>query len=861
MQWQRRTIAETLAELRVSPESGLTHAEATLRLRQDGMNRLRAARRSGVLRMFLGQFRDFMVIVLLIAAVISFLISFWEPNGDFVDPVIILGIVILNAVIGTVQEYKAEKAIESLQKMAAPTSQVRRDGTLRTIPSEQVVRGDIVFLREGDRVPADGRIIESAGLRVEESALTGESFPVEKDARLLFSERDPVGERRNMVFAGTNVASGHGWVAVTETGMRTEMGQIAQMLTESDAPQTPLQIRLAKIGRILGIGALVICASIFVMGLIQRSNPLDVFLIAVSLAVAAIPEGLPAIVTIVLALGVRRMAAQRAIIRRLPAVETLGCATVICSDKTGTLTQNRMTVTALCDAFGSVAPDSDTGRRLMQMAALCSNAEPGNGDPTEQALLRAVQPSGAVTAWRQQYARVAELPFDSDRKRMTTVHRNGAVYWRITKGAPEILLGLCTQCRADGAVLPMTESVRERICTQIRALSEQALRVIAFADGESGDARPTESGLCFVGMMGMMDPPRPEAAESVRRCRHAGIRPVMITGDHAATAAAIGRQLGICHAGDRVLTGPQLDTMPDDALANAAATCTVYARVSPAHKVRIVRALQSRGAVVAMTGDGVNDAPALKAADIGCAMGQSGTDVAKDAADMILTDDRFTTIVDAVAAGRGIYANIQKAVHFLLSCNIGEIMTVFVSFLLRLPSPLLAIQLLWVNLVTDSLPALALGVEPTERDVMERKPIHRNQSLFAGLTHRILLEGLLIGSISLLAYVCGRSFFDANPADPVIGRTMAFAVLSLSQLIHAFNVRSTHSLFQIGIASNRKMIGAFVVGLLMQVGVIAVPALAAVFKTAMLSPLQWGMVAVLSFVPLGAVEVEKMLCS
>lgn len=861
MQWQRRTIAETLAELHVSPDSGLTDAEAALRLRQDGANRLRAAKRPSVLAMFLGQFRDFMVIILLIAAGISFLVSFWEPDGDLVDPIIILGIVVLNAIIGTVQECKAEKAIESLQKMAAPTSHVRRSGALRTIPSEQVVRGDIVFLREGDRVPADGRLIESVGLRTEESALTGESFPVEKDAQQLFSEREPVAERRNMVFSGTSVAAGHGWAVVTETGMRTEMGQIAQMLTEGDAPQTPLQVRLAKIGRILGIGALVICASIFAMGLIQHSDPLNMFLIAVSLAVAAIPEGLPAIVTIVLALGVRRMAAQRAIIRRLPAVETLGCATVICSDKTGTLTQNRMTVTTMCDAFGTVEPDSPAGQRLMQMAALCSNATPGDGDPTEQALLRAVQPSGAVAEWRQQYPRAGELPFDSDRKRMTTVHRSGAQYWRITKGAPEILLALCTQCRAGGAILPMTEDVRERICTQIRTLSEQALRVIAFADGEGPSAEPTEAGLCFAGMMGMMDPPRPEAADSVRRCRRAGIRPVMITGDHAATAAAIGRQLGICRAEDRVLTGAQLDTMSDDALAAAAADCPVYARVSPAHKVRIVRALQSRGAVVAMTGDGVNDAPALKAADIGCAMGESGTDVAKDAADMILTDDRFTTIVDAVAAGRGIYANIQKAVHFLLSCNIGEIMTVFVSFLLHLPSPLLAIQLLWVNLVTDSLPALALGVEPMERDVMQRKPIHRSQSLFAGLTHRILLEGLLIGSISLLAYICGRSFFDANPAVPVVGRTMAFAVLSLSQLVHAFNVRSPHSLFQVGIASNRKMIGAFLVGLLMQVSVITIPALAAIFKTAALSPLQWGIVALLSFVPLGAVELEKMLCA
>lgn len=859
MQWQRRTIAETLAELHVSPDSGLTDAEASLRLRQDGANRLRAAKRPGILAMFLGQFRDFMVIILLIAAGISFLVSFWEPDGDLVDPIIILGIVVLNAVIGTVQESKAEKAIESLQKMAAPTSRVRRGGVLRTIPSEQVVRGDMVFLREGDRVPADGRLIESIGLRTEESALTGESFPVEKDARLLFSEQEPVAERRNMVFAGTNIAAGHGWVVITETGMHTQMGQIAQMLTEGDPPQTPLQQRLAKIGRVLGIGALAICAAIFVMGLIQRSDPLNMFLIAVSLAVAAIPEGLPAIVTIVLALGVRRMASQQAIIRRLPAVETLGCATVICSDKTGTLTQNRMAVTTLSDAFGRIYPDSANGRRLLQMAALCNNATDTDGDPTEKALMRAAEQHGITTEWRRQYPRMAELPFDSDRKRMTTVHRCEQGFWIVIKGAPEILLGLCTHCRTGETVLPMTEEMRERICAQIRALSEQALRVIAIAGRTSASPEPAETDLCFEGMAGMMDPPRPETAESVRQCRRAGIRPVMITGDHAATAAAIARQLGIGHSDDRVLTGAQLDAMSDADLAAASAECTVYARVSPAHKVRIVRALQSRGEVVAMTGDGVNDAPALKAADIGCAMGKSGTDVAKSAADMILTDDRFTTIVDAVAAGRGIYANIQKAVHFLLSCNIGEIMTVFAAFLMHLPSPLLAIQLLWVNLVTDSLPALALGVEPMERDVMQHKPIHRNQSLFAGITHRILLEGLLIGSISLLAYVCGRAFFDVSPDNPVVGRTMAFAVLSFSQLVHAFNVRSSHSVFSIGLTSNRKMIGAFLIGLVMQISVITVPVLAGIFKTAALTVLQWGIVAVLSFIPLAAVELEKTL--
>lgn len=867
MQWQRMTVSETLRTLGVSAEKGLSEAEAAKRLQKNGANRLRETGKKSLFRRFLGQFRDFMVIILLIAAAISFATAFLEENGDLADPIIILGIVILNAVIGTVQESKAEKAIESLQKLTSPVSRIRRSGTVCPIPSENVVCGDILWLEEGDCIPADARLIQSTGLKTEESALTGESVPVEKDARLIFSENEPVGEQRNMVFAGTNVAAGHGWAVITETGMHTQMGRIAALLNDGEAPQTPLQERLAHTGKMLGLVAMSICALIFVLGLLQQSDPLDMFMLAVSLAVAAIPEGLPAVVTIVLALGVRRMAAKRAVIRRLPAVETLGCATVICSDKTGTLTQNKMTVTHVADAFDEVDAASEMGRAILRGASLCNNARwtPKNGaegDPTEKALLIAAETAGEHrSAMERNYPRMGELPFDSERKRMTTLHRSAGRYLVITKGAPEIVLALCDTCRSGGQVQTLTTEARKRIQNQIRALSAQALRVIAVATKESvslPDEAQWEQKLCFEGMLGMIDPPRPSVREAVNRCRKAGIRPVMITGDHADTAAAIGTQLGILRPGEQVCTGARLDALSDSELIGEASKYTVYARVSPEHKVRIVRALQSRGEVVAMTGDGVNDAPALKGADIGCAMGQSGTDVAKSAADMILTDDHFATIVSAVAEGRGIYANIRKAVHFLLSCNMGEIMTVLGAFLLKLPAPLLAIQLLWVNLVTDSLPALALGVEPAERNIMHHKPIHRRQSLFAGgLWGKIIAEGLLIGTLSLLAYIIGRSFFDVTPSEPIIGRTMAFGVLSLSQLLHAFGMRSERPLFEIGIASNRKMIGAFLIGLLMQASVMCVPLLTSVFRTVLLTPVQWMLVLLLSAIPLFAVELEK----
>ncbi len=672
-----------------------------------------------------------------------------------------------------------------------------------------------------------------------------------------------------MVFSSSSVTSGHGMAVVTAVGMGTQVGKIASMLMESETPPTPLQVRLAKTGKILGVAALLICLAIFVMGLIQSVPPLEMFMISVSLAVAAIPEGLPAVVTIVLALGVRKMASNRAIIRKLPAVETLGSASVICSDKTGTLTQNRMTVTEVATPSRRVPLGSLEAADILSLGALCNNSTlsggpekwEAEGDPTESAIVSAAASQGKRKPdLERQWPRVGEVPFDSTRKLMSTIHRlpNGK-YRVITKGAPDVLIRRCA------AFVDGFGDSRQSVQRLNQSMAERALRVLGVAYRDCAAmpaADPSiETGLTFLGLIGMVDPPRPEVKEAVRKCKRAGIKPVMITGDHVVTAKAIGADLGILSNRDKAMTGSELDTVPQRELVEHIYEYAVFARVSPEHKVRIVKAFQARGAVVAMTGDGVNDAPALQTADIGCAMGQGGTDVAKGAADMILTDDNFATIVEAVREGRGIYSNIKKAVHFLLSCNIGEIMTVFVAFLLRMPTPLLAIQLLWVNLVTDSLPALALGVEPGDPDVMNKKPIDPKKSLFAdGMWYNILIEGMMIGSLALLAYTIGRAFFDL-PGLVTVGRTMAFAVLSLSQLVHAFNMRSEHSVFSIGLFTNKKMTMAFVVCLLLQTSVITIPALSAIFKTAALSAGQWLIVAGLSLVPLLLLELEKKLKS
>lgn len=866
MEWQSLSREECIRQLKTDPKRGLTVPQVEQRSREYGQNELREGKRPGLIAKFLEQFKDFMVIILLIAAAVSFFTSLFRHDSDYIDPIIILLIVIVNAVIGVAQESRAEKAIDALKKLTSPESVVMRDGKRVKIASKEIVPGDIVFLTEGDFVPADLRILEAHNLRAEESALTGESLPVEKSAELVCGDKTPLGDRKNMLYSSSSVAAGRGVGVAVATGMETQVGKIAHMIHSEEAPQTPLQKRLAHTGKVLGIGALAICAVIFIMGLIQSVEPLDMFMISISLAVAAIPEGLPAVVTIVLAMGVRRMANCRAIVRRMPAVETLGSASVICSDKTGTLTQNKMTVVEVAGYDGVLTKQDTQARRILELAALCNNCTVSGdkiqGDPTEAALLAASPvPKDQL---ERRMPRVREIPFQSARKMMTTVHRlDNQQYRIITKGAPDLLMERCTTCQGGSFTAPMDQQVRRELQRRNEQMASRALRVLGVAYRDVKQLPPEnewEKDLVFCGFIGMIDPPRPEAERAVRLCKKAGIRAVMITGDHVATAIAIAGKLGMMGPEDKALTGQQLDQMEQRELERNIYQYSVFARVSPEHKVRIVKAFQKRGEIVAMTGDGVNDAPALKAADIGCAMGISGTDVAKGAADMVLTDDNFATIVEAVREGRGIYANIRKTIHFLISCNIGEILTVFMAFLLQLPLPLLAIQLLWINLVTDSLPALALGVEPIENDVMEQPPHRQNESIFAGgMGYNILVEGCLIGALALLAYSVGRAFFDMDPSYPIIGRTMAFATLSLSQIVHSYNMRSSHSLFRIGFLSNPQLLVASVICTIMQVSVIAVAPVAQIFKTAVLSGAQWVAVALISLVPFVVVEAEKAL--
>lgn len=865
MHWHTAPPEQAAKELGSDLTAGLTQAEAERRLREYGKNQLETGKKKSLIRKFLEQFANFMVIILLIAAIISFATAIYSGDGDYVEPVIILVIVILNAVIGVIQENRAEHAIEALKKMSAPHAKVIRGGKAVTVKSEEVVPGDILMLNTGDLVPADARLIDCTALKAEESKLTGESLPVGKEAGLLLKPDTAAGDQKNMVFAMSTITAGHGRAIVTETGMHTSVGKIAGMIGEQESPQTPLQLRLAKTGRILGIGALLICGVIFLLGIVQQTPIFDSFMLSVSLAVAAIPEGLPAIVTIVLSIGVQRMAKRNAVIRRLPAVETLGSATVICSDKTGTLTQNRMTVTAVCGPRGNLNIKSDEAKRLLSAASLCCNATvsgkkgkfTADGDPTENALvIAAAEHEVDLKHLQSRYPRIREIPFTSKSKRMTTIHRTSdGKYFSIVKGAPDLLLKSCTGILSGEQLLPLSDAARRSIAEMNATLASQALRVISVACKPlNGSTENPESGLTFMGLIGMEDPPRKEAKEAVSVCKEAGIIPIMITGDHIATAEAIAKKLGILEKGTRSLTGAELDRMDSDELIKQVKEIRVFARVSPEHKVRIVKALQEKGEIVAMTGDGVNDAPALKAADIGCAMGRSGTEVAKGAADMILTDDNFATIVSAVREGRGIYDNIKKSVHFLLSCNIGEILVILAAFLMGLPSPLIPIQLLWVNLVTDALPAMALGVEKADRNIMQRKPIAPGGSMFAGgLGWDIALEGIMIGAVSLLAYVFGNSMFGA-----AIGGTMAFGVLSLSELIHAFNMRSSRSLFKIGLFSNKKMLLAFIVCAALQIAVMMIPPLAAIFEAAPLTAEQWGIVWGFSLIPLAVMEIAKL---
>lgn len=805
-----KPIEEVLNHFETNLESGLNDEQISSKKEKFGSNKLREKKKKSTFQRFLDQFKDVMILILIAAAIVSFVVICMEQNwGELFEPALIVLIVIVNAIMGVMQESKAEKALDALKNMSAPHARVIRNGKEMVVDASELVPGDIIKIEAGDFVPADARLITSASLKSEESALTGESVPSEKNAADVIDEKAALGDRTNMVFSGCSITNGTATAVVTATGMDTEMGKIANLLDNESDTQTPLQKKLAQLGKYLGIVALACCAIIFVVGIFNDLDPLHMFMTAVSLAVSAIPEGLPAIVTIVLSIGVQRMVKRGALIRRLPAVETLGGASVICSDKTGTLTQNRMTIThAYVDGMDNAIlldKADDKIKQLINYGTLCSNGsvifnsdgEQHIGDPTETAIVYASHINGyPKEQLNSDYPRLGEIPFDSDRKLMTTINKINGKNVVIVKGAFDMMAPRCIKGDINKAK-QITES-----------MSADALRVLAIAYKEIDEipdvltSENIENGLTLMGLVGMIDPPRPEAKVAVATCRRAGIKPVMITGDHVVTATAIAKELDIYRDGDMAITGAQLDAMTDSELDDTVEKISVYARVSPENKIRIVKAWQRKGQVVSMTGDGVNDAPALKAADIGCAMGITGTDVAKGAADMTLTDDNFATIVEAVREGRGIYANIKKVVGFLLGTNIGEVIIVFLAMLLWHETPLLSMQLLWINLVTDSLPAIALGMEAVEPDIMDKKPKPKNEGIFAGgLGVRVVLQGLMFAVLTLVGFHLGKVIGGTIEH----GQTMAFMVLALSQVIQAFNMRSDKSLFKINPFSNKTL--------------------------------------------------------
>lgn len=868
MNWYSEQLEDVARELDTDFESGLPEEAAKERLAKYGRNKLAETPPKTFLQRFIAQMKDVMIAILLAATAVSFAINVYHvwmgQPAEWFEPIAIILIVVVNGILGVTQESRAEAALEALKKMSMPLAKVRRGGSQSVVESADLVPGDVILLEAGDVVPADARLLEGASLKSDESALTGESVPSEKRAGAPVTEGVPLGDRVNMLYSGCFITYGRGSAVVVATGMSTEMGKIASLLEGETGDVTPLQQKLAELGKYLGVAALVICAVIFAVGAIARLPLMHMFMTSVSLAVAAIPEGLPTIVTIVLAIGVRRMVAKNAIIRRLPAVETLGSTSVICSDKTGTLTQNRMTlVKAYAGGRFSELGGTDASeevRELVRLGALCTDGkvemsggvERHIGDPTETSIVAAAMKLGEEKdELERAFPREGEIPFDSERKLMTTVHKMNDGYLVIVKGAPDVLFARCASGDTEAAARANEE------------MSGEALRVLAVGVKKLGalprsfEPEALEDGLTLLGLLGMIDPPRPEAVASIKECDDAGIKTVMITGDHVLTASAIARRLGILREGGEALTGAELDAMTDEQLDAEIDRYRVYARVSPSNKIRIVKAWQSKGKIVAMTGDGVNDAPALKAADIGVAMGITGTDVSKGAADMILTDDSFSTIVTAVREGRGIYDNIRKAVRFLLSCNLGEIITVFVSMLIWKESPLLPIQLLWVNLVTDSFPALALGMERVEPDIMSRKPREKDESLFAnGIGASAVMQGVMFGVLTLTAYYIGSRSNVENAGIP-LGETMAFAVLALSQLVHAFNVRSSHSLFKIGFFSNRHMVYACVLSLTLMLTVLFVPFLRGAFGIIAMNGLELAIVAGLSAAPLLLCELEK----
>lgn len=879
--WFSKSSVEALKELDVDPVTGLSDTEAKLRFDKYGLNKLEGKAKKSLLSLFISQLKDMLIYVLLAAAIITLII------GETADSIIILLVIILNAVIGVIQEYKAEKAVEALQKMTTPKSLVRRGGIIKEINSWEVVPGDIIILDAGRFVPADLRLIESANLQIEESALTGESVPAPKDANTIFTDpKTPVGDRTNMAFLSTLVTYGRGEGVVVATAMDTEIGMIAKILEADNDEMTPLQKRLDELGRILGFLAIGICGLIFIIALIQKRDLFEMFLTAISLAVAAIPEGLAAIVAIVLALGVTRMSRINAIVKKLPAVETLGSVNIICSDKTGTLTQNKMTVvqqytsgklTEISRTEGNHTAALDE-TELIRSLVLCSDATYENGeatgDPTEVALVILGDKFNlSRTDLNQRHKRVSEKPFDSDRKLMSTLNEHGKGYRVHTKGAIDTILKISATALVNGEVVPLTPELKAEYQKISEDMSDNALRVLGAAYKDTATIIPPgemEKELTLLGLVGMIDPPRLEVRASITEAKLAGIRPIMITGDHKNTAVAIARELGIAESLEQSLTGAEIDNLSEEAFAGNISNYRVFARVSPEHKVKIVRAFKAQGNIVSMTGDGVNDAPSLKYADIGVAMGITGTDVAKGASDMILTDDNFTTIVHAIEEGRNIYNNIKKSVIFLLSCNLGEVITIFISILLNWPVPLIATQILWVNLITDSLPAIALGIDPGDKDVMKQPPRNPKESFFAGGAGlRAVIGGTLIGLFTLIAFYYGlweHGYILGSGAVPeeglIYARTMAFVVLAASQLFYSLTMRNfTKSIFKIGLFTNKLLLGAIVIGILLQLVVISIPVLANAFGVHNLSLPDWGLVIAFSLIPLVVNELIKIAAS
>ncbi len=891
MNYFDKEISEVEKEFETDQKVGLKQEDISKRIEKYGYNELEAKKKESLLVKFLKQFKDFMIIILIIAAIVSGFIGIKEGEG-ITDSIIILIVVFVNAIIGLIQENKAEKSLEALQKLSAHASKVIRDGKVQVVPARELVPGDIVILETGDYVPADIRLIEAINLKIQESALTGESVPIEKKIDTIKDEKVGLGDRTNMAFSSSMVTYGRGKGIITSTGMKTEVGKIAGMLNEVEETETPLQKRLNDLGKTLGIACLVICIVIFLIGIAEGKEAVDMFMTAVSLAVAAIPEGLAAVSTIVLAIGMQRMVKKNAIVKKLPAVETLGSSTVICSDKTGTLTQNKMTVKKVF--FSSKlynieeAPKNELLKKIVYTNMLCNDTKINEetkeltGDPTETALID----MGFKLEFKEEIIkenpRVKEIPFDSERKLMTTVNKVGDKYIVNTKGGVDEILSRCVAYETEDGIKEDLENYKKEIIKSNEEMARSALRVLATAykvlekEPTDEEMKNIESNLIYTGMCGMIDPPRPEVKIAVQKCKSAGIKTVMITGDHKITAVAIAKELGILENEEEALTGAELEKISDEELAKNIRKYSVYARVSPEHKVKIVRAWQKNGEIVAMTGDGVNDAPALKTADIGCAMGMVGTDVAKEAADVILTDDNFATIVTAVEEGRRIYDNILKVIQFLLSSNIGEIVVLFFAIMLAplfakwfnisnigAITPLLAIHILWINLVTDSLPALALAVDPSQKDIMNRKPREGSKGIFSGgMVYRVIYQGILIGVITLIAFMIGLKGTDNMSEEERINiaQTMAFTVLAFSELVHIFNVRNNReSVFKTGIFNNKMLILAIAVSAMLVLSILLVPGLREIFKIAVLPTENLIETIILIISPLIVVEIFKLL--